>query len=125
MEKCKPITEDDILLTELLIARSYGNLKQSVARASSRTFSSVGGTIRQHPYATAGTAVGAGIILYGLFRLLTGNCHAKRRNAIDREEPSRTNRTMDILSMAMPIVTPYLTAYLEKYLARTFSKGRN
>lgn len=125
MEKRKPVTEEDLLLTELMIARSYGNLKQSVARASSRTFSSVGGTIRQHPVATTGAAVGAGVLLYGLFRLMTRGNPVGGKGSGGREQPPRPDMTMKILSMAMPIVTPYLTAYLERYMGRAFSKGRN
>lgn len=126
MERRRPITEEDILLTELLIARSYGNLKQSVVREASRTLSSVGGsvggTIKKHPYAAAGAAVGAGIILYGLFRLMNRDGPAKGRAAGGRDPMSRPGMTMEILSMIMPIVTPYITAYVEKYLGMKFSR---
>jgi hypothetical protein len=73
----RPITEDDVLLTELLLAQSYGKLKHSVMQVSSDALSSVGasvaGTARKHPCATAGAAVGAGVILYGLFRMMIGS----------------------------------------------------
>jgi hypothetical protein len=120
----KPITEDDILLTELLLARSFGNLKQSVAREASRTFRSVGGTVKKHPYAGAGAAAGAGIILYGIFRLLKGGGSASRCVNGGRQQGSRSGITMEILSIMMPIITPYITAYVEKYIGRMFPKGR-
>jgi hypothetical protein len=128
VEKRRPITEEDVLLTELLIARSFGNLKQSVIRASSRTLSSVGGsvggTIKKHPYATAGAAVGAGIILFGLFSLLNRRGSASRSVSGSREQTSRAGTAMDLLSVIMPIITPYITAYVEKYMGRMFSRGR-
>ena len=124
MEKRRPITEDDILLTELLLARSFGNLKQSVAREASRTFSSVGGTVKKHPFAVAGAAVGAGVILYGLFRLLNRGGSASRSIAGGREPGTRSGMTMDLLSLMMPIIMPYITAYVEKYTGRMFSNGR-
>jgi len=125
VEKRRPVTEEDILLTELLIARSFGNLKQSVVQASSGAFSSAGTTIKKHPYAAAGAAIGAGIILYGLFRLMNRGGSGKRSAAGDREYSSRPNMTMEILSMIMPIITPYITAYAEKYLGRMFARNRD
>jgi hypothetical protein len=125
VEKRKPISEDDILLTELLLARSFGNLKQSVAREASRTFSSLGGTVKKHPYAVAGAAVGAGVILYGLFRLLNRGGSASRSVAGGRKQDSRSGMTMEFLSLMMPIIMPYITAYVEKYTGRMFSKQRS
>lgn len=125
MEKRRPITEEDILLTELLIAKSYENLKQSAVQASRRTLRSAGGSLKQHPYAVAGAAVGAGIVLYGIFRLLSRNGSATKSNAGDRGYSSRSGLTMDLLSLMMPIVKPYITTYLENYIGRMFSKGRH
>lgn len=127
MKNRRPINEDDIYLTEMLIARSYGNLKQSVVRTTADTLSSlggsVGGTIRKHPYATAGAAVGAGILLFGLFRLMTRNGSSGKRGSGGREHTQ--GRGMDILSLLMPVVTPYFTAYLENYLGGLVSKKRD
>jgi hypothetical protein len=125
MKNRRPINEDDILLTEMLIAQSYGNLKKSVVQASSETLGTLGGavgsTVRKHPYATAGAAVGAGIVLFGLFKLLNREGSGKR-GAEDRGQKSGMN--MDILSILMPLVTPYLTAYLENYLGKMVSQDR-
>jgi hypothetical protein len=121
VEKRRPITEDDVLLTELLIARSYGNLKQSVIKTSFEALGSVGGTIKKHPYATAGAAVGTGILLFGLFSLLN---RGSSRKGHGRERKSRPDITSELFSLLMPVVTPYITAYLEKYLGRVFSRDR-
>ena len=126
MKNRRPINEDDVYLTEMLIARSYGNLKQSVVQTSSDTLSSrggsIGGTVRKHPYATAGAAVGAGILLFGLFKMMNRSGFAKGRNTGGR---GQSGMNMEILSMILPIVTPYITAYLEKYLGSMHSKDRN
>ena len=125
MKNRRPINEDDIYLTEMLVARSYGNLKQSVARTTSETLSSlggtVGGTIKRHPYAAAGAAAGAGIILFGLFKLM-------HRNGSSRGQPAAGRGSvpgLDLFSLLMPILTPYITAYLEKNLGQIFSKNRD
>jgi len=119
MERKRPITEDDVLLTELLLARSYSCLKQSVMQASSDAVGSavhsLGGTVKKHPVATAGAAIGTGIILYGLFRLMIRSSPGEPGSCKDF---SRPGMTMDILSLLMPLILPYLTAYLEKYLGR-------
>jgi hypothetical protein len=126
MKNRRPITEDDILLTEMLIQKSYGNLKQSVVQASSDAFGSlgesVGGTIKKHPYATAGAAVGAGVILFGLFKLLNKGGSGKHKG--DGGRSHKSDMGMDILSMLMPLAMPYLTAYLEKYLGSMVSGKR-
>lgn len=123
MKDRRPINEDDVYLTELLLARSYGNLKRSVTRASSDTLGSlgdtIGGTVRRHPYATAGAAVGIGVLLAGLFTVMS------RGNASrGRETGRRGDAGPDVIAMILPILTPYITAYLEKYLGTMFSRGR-
>jgi len=120
----RPITEDDILLTEMLIAQSYGNLKKSVVRASSDAFGSlgesVGGTIKKHPYATAGAAIGAGVLLVMLFKLMSRGGSGKHNG--DGGGRRSSDMGSDILAMLMPLAMPYMTAYLEKYLGRMVSK---
>ena len=89
MENRRPITEDDVYLTELLLAKSYGSLKESVVKASSDALrsagESVGGAVRRHPYATAGAAAGAGILLFLLFRLMGGGGSKGRRSHAVRD----------------------------------------
>ena len=125
METRRQVTEEDILMTEALIARSYGRLKQSVVQAPSQTLGSMGKTVRNHPFASAAAAVGAGIILYGLFRLMTRQGAARERVAGSREQKARPDMTMEILSMIIPLITPYIAGYLENYVGRIFSRGRD
>jgi hypothetical protein len=125
VEKRRQVTEEDILMTEAMIARSYRRLKQSVAQAPSQAISSAGETVRKHPVAAAAVAVGAGITLYGIFRLMTRRGASRESIAGSREQKSRTDMKMEILSMILPIVTPYITGYLEKYMGRIFSGDRN
>lgn len=129
MKNRRPITEDDIYLTELLIAKSYGNLKRSVAKASSDALSSVGttvgGTVRNHPCATAGAAVGAGVLMFMLYKLMNRGGSSRQKKASEREERSRSNMTMDLLGMFIPLAAPYFTAYLEKYLGRMVARDRD
>ena len=131
MSDRRPITEDDLLLTEMLLSKSYGNLKRSVVRTSAETLSSiggavggtVGGTIKRHPYATAGAAVGLGILLFGLFRLMN-----RGGSSPGREEERRRHSSgmgMEILSMIAPLLMPYITGYIERSLEAALSRNRN
>ena len=108
----------------MLIAKSYGNLKTSVVRTSSETLgslgSSVSGTIRKHPYATAGAAVGLGIVMFGLFRLMSRGGSSQKRDAGSRGHLSDMGR--EIFSLLTPVLMPYISAYLEKHLGMMFSK---
>lgn len=125
MEMRRQVTEEDILMTEALIARSYGRLKQSVVQAPSQALGSVGGTIRKHPYASAAAAVGAGITLYGLFRLMNRHGALKESIAGRGEQKSRPDMRWEILSLIIPLVTPYIAGYLEKHMGRIFSADRD
>ena len=125
MEKRRQVTEEDLHRTEAMIARSYGRLKQSVVQAPSQALGSMGKTMRKHPFAAASAAIGTGIALYGLYRLVTRKGAAKEGGAGDREQRSRPDMTMEILSMILPMVTPYIAGYLEKYMGRLFSGDRD
>jgi len=124
VERRRQITEEDILVTEAMIARSYGRLKRSVVQAPSRAFSSAGETVRKHPFATAAAAVGAGIALFGLFRLIT-RLGTREKDAGSRERGSRPDMTRQILSMIIPLAAPYVTGYLKNYMAKVFSGERD
>jgi hypothetical protein len=124
VEKRRRITEDDVLMTEAMIARSYKRLKQSVARAPSRAFSSAGETVRKHPLATAAAAVGVGITLYGLFRMMTRK-GAGGKDTRSGERRSGPDIPREILSMIIPLAAPYVTMYLKNYMAKVFSGERD
>ncbi len=125
MERRKPITEEDIRMTEKMIARSFGNLKQSAVQTSRRSLRSATGKITQNPYAVAGAAVGAGILIYGIFRLMSRKGPDRKERAVDRRSSSRSGVTMELLPLIIPLVKPYVTAYLGNYMGKRFSKGLN
>ena len=120
------ITEEDLLVTEALIAESYGRMKKSVIQAPSRALTSVGGTIKSHPFAAAGTAVAAGIVAYELIRLITPRAVSEETEydprIRSRSEKRRPDLMMEVLSMIMPLAVPYITDYLKKYMGRIFQR---
>jgi hypothetical protein len=120
MENRRCVTEEDLLVTEALIARSYGNLKQSVVEIPSRAYHTLGKTMCDHPYATAGTAVVGGAAIYGIVKMMTSHASVQDAEGSKRAPVQKDTGHMDILQQMLPIliplVTPYLAGYIRKYL---------
>jgi predicted ribonuclease toxin of YeeF-YezG toxin-antitoxin module len=125
MESRRRITEEDLLVTEACIADSYGRLKKSVVQAPSRALGSVGGTIRRHPFATTATAVVAGVVVYGIFKLITSRASVQETQGSSRvsmqKDMSRPDLMHDMLSMMIPLAAPYITGYIQKYIGEILS----
>lgn len=123
----RQITDQDLLVTEALIAQSYSRLKQRVVEAPGRALGpitqTISQTITEHPLEAAATAVGGGIAAYGIARMVTsgnsekegqkqsGKKHSKKKKAKGRYDPM-----MEIFSALVPLAIPYLAGYLEKFM---------
>src|SRR5665647_2706572 len=122
------ITEEDLLVTEKLIAESYGQVRQSVVQAPTRAFGSFCTTIRKHPFAAGGTAVVAGALLFGIFKLVTSRSSYNEEPGRSRNQLQRDRRgpdlTQEMLSMIIPLAAPYITGYLQNYIGRILSGKR-
>ena len=119
MENRRRITEEDILVTEALIAESYGRLEQSVVQAQSRALRSVEQTIREHPFETAAAAAVVGITAYALIKPMRprvvfdkddGQTHAYVKKA------GYPDLMREILSAIIPLAIPYIDGYIQKYM---------
>ncbi len=127
MENRRRVTEEDLLLTESMIAESFGRLKQSAVQAPSRSLGSLSGTIRKHPVAAAATAVIAGAVVYGIIRLITSRASVQETQGISRVSQMDTGRPdylQQMMSMIFPLVVPFITGYIQKYLGRILSGER-
>jgi hypothetical protein len=129
MENRRHVTEEDLLITEALIAKSYGQLKQSVIQAPSHAFKSVGKTVHEHPFATAGLAVITGVAVYGIFKMMTSRTSAHDAQAGARvmfqKDRNRPDLIQELLPMILPLVAPYFMGYIQKYLGMILSKERS
>ena len=114
MESRRRITEEDLLVTEALIAESYGRLKKSVARVPSRALGSVGGTISRHPFAAAATAIAGGTAAYVIISRMTSHVAV----AGQKRDRSRPDLMMEVLSMFLPLAAPHIASYIQKYIGR-------
>jgi hypothetical protein len=119
MENRRRITEEDLLVTEKLIAESYGRLKKSIVKAPARVLVPVSQAISEHPLEAAATAVGGGIAAYGIARMVAprnGAEEGKKRHGKKKRGRRRHDPLMEILSALLPLAIPYITGYLEKYM---------
>jgi hypothetical protein len=124
MKNSRRVTEEDLLVTEALIAKSYGRLKQSVIQVPSRAYHSLGKTVREHPYESAATAVGAGAAGYGLVKMMTSRNPVHEAQGIQvtiEKQTSRPDIMQEMLPILIPLVAPYIAAYIQKYLGGTES----
>jgi hypothetical protein len=120
VESRKRITEEDLLVTEALIAESYGQLKQTVVRAPSRALRSAGNAARAHPYAAAATAIVAGVAVYGMYKMMT----SRPGGSIPRQkEMGGTDLLQGLLPVIIPLITPYIAGYIQKYLGKIQAGG--
>lgn len=127
MDNRRRVTEEDLLITEALIAKSYGRLKQSVVLAPSRAFRSLGQTAREHPYATAGTAVVAGVVLYGIIKKMISPPAPEARersHAPLQKEKGGPDLLHELLPLIIPLAAPYIIEYIQKYLGKIHSEKR-
>jgi len=129
MKNRRRVTEEDLLITEALIAKSYGQLKQSVVQAPSRAFRSLGQTAHDHPYATAAAAVVAGVGVYGIFKKMTSSQPVQKAPGNPQQSPQTEScrppdYLHDLLVMIIPLAAPYIASYIQKYLGSIQSGER-
>ena len=117
MKNRRPITEEDLLVTEALMAESYGRLKKSVVQAPSRALGSVGGTIRRHPFAAAATAIVGGIAAYVIITRMTSH----GTGAGQKRERSHSDLMHEIQAIIIPLAAPFVIGYIQKYLGSILS----
>ncbi|HTY91093.1 MAG TPA: DUF883 C-terminal domain-containing protein [Methanocella sp.] len=123
----KAVTEEDVKATEARLAESFESLKKSITAIPEEATKPVTDTVKAHPYATVGTAAGAGFALYSLLSLLIPKTKVIKREVIvqpqvevkEREVKSFSSK---LLSEAVALATPYITSYMENELARIRSK---
>ena len=114
------VTEDDILLTEALIGQAFARLKTSVAKAPHEMVSPVTTTIREHPFATAAAAAGAGMIAFRILNMFMPKVVVKEvpaQHKITVKEGGQSTLTSQVMSIAMPYVMGFVQQELSKMVA--------
>ena len=127
MESHRRITEDDLRITETLIAGSYLRTKQSVMQAPHRAYRSGEQIVRDHPYASAATVVVAGLVIYGIISMKGAHTSGARTPGSSAEfvqqQPSSCLDLMpEILAILIPLISPYITGYIQKYVEIILAK---
>jgi hypothetical protein len=116
----KKVTEEDLKVTEALLASSFNNMKNSLARIPGDMVKPVTSTVKAHPYATVATAAGAGLMGYQLIRLMTPRVITREVKVGPQgevKEPARASLASQILSIAAPYILGYLRQEVTRLLA--------
>jgi len=121
MKNRTQITEEDLLVTEALIAESYGRLKKSVIQAPHKALGSVGGTVKRHPFAAAGLAIVGGIGAYMIATRMASQ-HAEARQKKEQHPPDLVKELVLIL---LPLAAPQIAMYVQKYLSGLMHSSKN
>lgn len=117
----KKVTEEDIHLTEAMIARSYNNMKQAVTKMPSDLTKPLSGVVKDHPIAVAAGAAGAGLIAYEFIRLITPRVVVKEMALQPELEVKGPVQKSDLTSQVISFAMPYLLAHLQTYLGKVMS----
>jgi hypothetical protein len=114
MTNGRPVTEEDLHVTEALIADSFARLKRSIAEAPHEAVRPATNVIRDHPFAATAAAAGAGLIAFEVAKVAFGS---RRRS----KETGKSRHGVDVLGPLLSLATPYITSMLQQQLSRAMS----
>jgi hypothetical protein len=123
MQSHRNITEEDLIVTEGLIAGSYNQLKETILHAPSHVFNSVDQTVRKHPILTVISALVAGGAVYEIINLISSYPSVQKQQEIPPVS-SQVNHDLpginqDILLMIIPLVAPYVLELIHQCIEDT------
>lgn len=105
------VTEEDLHVTEALIADSFRRLKKSVAAAPHEVARPAADLIREHPLAATATAAGAGVIAFQVMKMLVGRPAHGSGSKVKR---AGSDLTGELLSMATPLIVSLFRQQLSR-----------
>lgn len=112
------VTEEDLHVTEALIADSFGRLKRSIAEAPHEAIRPAANMIREHPFATTAAAASAGVVLFQVVRMMFAS------RAPRKEAHKGRGIGMDALGPLLSLAAPYITSMLQQQLGKALSGER-
>ncbi|MFH0966539.1 MAG: hypothetical protein V1862_02485 [Methanobacteriota archaeon] len=124
MEPRRRVTEEDLVITEALIAESYRHLKLSAIDTPSRALRTIGQSVQDHPLAAAGVAVVAGVAVCGIVNMRSSTTSKEKTPGLPDSVPKDTsspNFLHEILFMILPLVVPSVVEYILKYQGENLS----
>jgi hypothetical protein len=116
----KRITDEDLLITEKLIAGSYGLLKRSVIQVPLQVYDTIDETVRKHPLGAVISAIFTGGIVYEVISLIYPCTSALKSRDITPDpipvKQKTTDFNQEIMMMIIPLVTPFIVKSIQDYL---------
>jgi hypothetical protein len=115
------VTEEDLHVTEALIADSYARLKRSIAEAPRQAVSPAADMIKEHPFAATATAAGTGLLVSQLVKMFT---QESPRGAGHKAEHKGGGTRSDLTSKVLSLATPVIVSVIQQRLSRARSRER-
>jgi hypothetical protein len=117
LEGHRRVTEEDVHVTEALIADSFSRLKRSLAEAPHEAVRPATSLIREHPLAAAAAAAGTGVIAFQLIRMFApGPSH--------REHDKKGGMATGLMGQLLSLAAPYIASMLQQQLGRALAGER-
>lgn len=117
MEGRRRVTEEDLHVTEALIADSFGRLKKSIAEAPHEAVRPAANLIREHPFVAAAAAAGAGMVAFQVFRMVAPGPAPKGQE-------KRGDKSSGLIAQLLPMAAPYIASMLQQQLGKALSGER-
>jgi hypothetical protein len=111
------VTEEDIHVTEALIADSFGRLKKSITEAPHEAVRPASSLIREHPFVATAAAAGVGVIAFQIFRMV-----APRKESKGHEK--RGGLSSGLVGQLLSLAAPYIASTLQQQLSHALSGER-
>jgi len=111
------VTEEDLHVTEALIADSFGRLKKSITDAPHEAVRPASNLIREHPFITTAAAAGIGVVAFQAFRMM-----APRKAAKGQEK--RGGLSSGLVGQLLTLAAPYIASTLQQQLSHALSGER-
>ena len=111
------VTEEDLHITEALIADSFGRLKRSIAEAPHDAVRPAADLIREHPFASTAAAAGAGVLMFELAKAFAPRPSRKK-------ERKGGAFGAGLLGQLTSLAAPYVASMLQQQLGRALAGER-
>ncbi len=121
------VTEEDLHVTEAMLADSFTRLKRSITEAPKEAVRPASDIIREHPFASTAAAAGAGIIAFQLMKLIFSSGTPRREIRMGRGGISRGivgGLGRDVMGQVMALATPYIASAIERQITRALYDKR-
>jgi hypothetical protein len=118
MGTSRRVTEEDLHVTEALIADSFARLKRSITEAPQDAIRPMTSMVREHPLAATAAAAGAGVVAYQLAKMIFAS------GPVRKETRKGKGILGDIMGQGLSMAAPYIASVIQHQLGKALTGER-